>query len=111
MIWSCLSNIRLINDRGDEALSGIVKGVPVSAKTRRLILFTHYLPLAAFTAGYLFVVGLGVLELARGVVDVRVATIGYMGATLCISGGVVWIGLGAAWVLHVLSALREISRT
>jgi hypothetical protein len=101
----------VINDRGDEILSGVVKGIPVSTKTRWLMLFTQFLTFYLFLVGFLVVTGLGILELARGVEEPGVRIVGYMCASLCASGAVLWILLGTSWFTHHLSVLRQTTRT
>jgi hypothetical protein len=110
VFYAAFSGISIMNSRGDEALAGVVKGVPVSLKTRQLLLFTNYMPLCAFIACFSFVVGLGVIELARTMEDPRIQAIGYMGAIMCIAGAVVVGVLGGAWCLHIWSVLRDPKR-
>jgi lysylphosphatidylglycerol synthetase-like protein (DUF2156 family) len=110
VFYASFSVVPIINNRGDEALSGVVKGVPVSLKTRRLMLFTHYLPLCAFLASFVLVAGLGLMEFARTMEEPRTQAVGCMAAIICIAGAVVWVGLGGAWFLHTWSVLRTIKR-
>jgi lysylphosphatidylglycerol synthetase-like protein (DUF2156 family) len=110
VFYATFSCIPIMNSRGDEALAGVVKGMPVSLKTRRLLLFTNYLPLCAFLASFTLVAGLGIIELARTMEEPRIQAIGYMAAIVCISGAVVFVGLGGAWCLHIWSVLRETKR-
>jgi hypothetical protein len=110
VFYAAFSCIPIMNSRGDEALAGVVKGIPVSLKTRQLLLFTNYLPLCAFIASFILVAGLGFIELARTMEDPRIQAIGYMAAIMCIAGAVVVGGLGGAWCLHVWSVLRETKR-
>ncbi|MBT8467156.1 MAG: hypothetical protein KJN97_00295 [Deltaproteobacteria bacterium] len=103
-VYTC---VPIVNARGDVALQGVMDGVPLSLKTRRLILFTHYIPLSAFMAAFNLVASFGFLELARGADGHRVAALGYMVAIMGASNAVVWIGLSGAWVLHTLKAFQQ----
>ena len=107
VVYATFSGISIMNSRGDEALSGVVTGVPVSLKTRRLLLFTNYMPQCAFLATFVLVAGLGIMEFARTVEEPRTQAIGYMVATMCIAVAASIGGLGSAWCLHVWSVLRQ----
>jgi len=100
----------IINDRGDEILSGIVKGVPVSTKNRWLMLFTQWLPYTAFFIAFLGVVGLGFLEVAREIEHPRAKLVGYMCAMMCAGGAAFWGILGSFLFLNMISTLRETTR-
>jgi len=107
VFYTSQATVPIINKRGDEALSGVVRGVPVSLRTRQLMLFTHYMPLCVFLATYVLVAGIGLFGLARAAEDEIARAVGYMGAVMCFSGSVVWIGLGGAWFLHTWAELRQ----
>jgi len=84
--------VRLTNERGDEIVAGVVKGIPTPRKTRSLMLYTQYLPYCAFGLAFLTIMGLGILEIARGVEAPRVSLIGYMCATM-LGASVLFIGV------------------
>jgi hypothetical protein len=109
--YSALAVTPLLLDRLDSALSGIVKGMPVSIQTRRLLLVTQVVPLCAFICGFLLVVGLGVLELARAAEEPRVKVVGSMAASLAFIGALAYFGMGGVWWFHVSSAMRKTTRT
>lgn len=100
----------VINDRGDQILSGVVKGAPVSPKNRRLMLFTQWLPYTAFLIAFLGVVGLGFLEVAREIEHPRAKILGYMCAMMCAGGAVFWGVLGSFLLTNMISVLRETTR-
>lgn len=99
--------IRMANKRGDEALLGVLRGVPISTRTRWMILITHYMGLAAFLVAYLAVITFVLLELARNAVEPTVSTIGYMAVVLWTGGLIFLLVTAAAWVYHVSTAIRE----
>ena len=102
--------VPLANARGDLALRGVQDGLPLSMKTRRLILFTHYIPLAVFWGAFTMVAAFGFIELARSSDNPRVAPIGYMAAVMGGSNTLVWFGLAGVWVLHTLKELGQAER-
>ncbi len=101
---------KIINDRNDEILSGVVKGIPVSTKYRWLMLFTNWLPYVIFLCAILLVTGTGVLELAREVEEPRVKIVGYMCAVVLVGGAGFWSILGIFVFANMLSALRDTTR-
>lgn len=109
--YSALSVTPVLVDRMDAALSGIVKGLPVSTQTRRLLLITQAVPLCAFISGFLLVVGLGILEMSKGAEGPHVKIVGSMAASLAFIGALAYLGMGGVWWFHVWSALRKTSRT
>ncbi|MEM7436609.1 MAG: hypothetical protein AAF436_15740 [Myxococcota bacterium] len=104
------ASIVMINKRGDEAVQGIVRGEPISLRTRRMVLLTHYLPLASFLAGFLFIMSAGLFAVGKQFSGGPAGAVAYMGAVLCATGAVTWIALGGAWVVHTLVVLREAER-
>ncbi|NNE19212.1 MAG: hypothetical protein HKN10_12130 [Myxococcales bacterium] len=109
--YSAMTVTPILLDRLDGALSGIVKGMPVPLRTRRLLLVTQAVPLFAFICGFLLVVGLGVLELARAAEEPRVKVVGSMAASLAFIGAVAYLGMGSVWWFHVSSEMRKDNRT
>jgi predicted secreted protein len=102
----------MINDRNDEILTGVVKGVPVSTKYRWLMLFTNWLPFVVFLIAFLLVTAIGALELSRGTDDGRVRLVGYMCAVVMGSGAVFWSILSVFVTFpNMASVLRDTSRT
>lgn len=97
----------VINSRGDQISSGVVKGISVSSKARWLILFTQFLTFYLFLVGFLMIVGLGLWELAQGIEERGVAIVGYMGAYLAATGAVMWLFLGTIWFFHHWSSVRQ----
>ena len=101
----------VINDRGDEILSGVVKGIPVSTRTRWLMLYTQWLPYTAFFIVFLSVIGLGFLEVGREIEHPRIKLVGYMCATMCAGGAAFWGILGSFLFANMFSAIREATRS
>jgi len=107
LFYVAMHFVPIANARGEVALQGVLDGVPLSLATRKMILFTHYLPLASFFAVFTAVACFGFIELARGADDQRVATIGYMVAVVCGSSTLVWTVLQTVWGPHIYRAIRQ----
>jgi hypothetical protein len=109
--FSCMWVTKMISQRGDDILSGIIKGVPVSTKDRRLMLFTDWLSWVALQIALLVILGLSLLEMARGAEEPSVELIGFMCATLCAFGATFWSILGSVLFANMMSVLRKTTRT
>ena len=96
--------IKMANKRADESLEVVQRGLPISLNTRWLILFTHYVALAAFLAGLLAVVSVG---LAQGAESPFARTVGHMSAILSGGGVVVILAHSTMWVFHMWAVLRR----
>jgi hypothetical protein len=76
---------KLAADRSAEIITGVVRGVPVSPRTREGILFGVWLPWQAFTAAAAAVLGFAQLQMASHVSDVNAKAVAYFVALLAIS--------------------------
>ncbi|MBT8467158.1 MAG: hypothetical protein KJN97_00305 [Deltaproteobacteria bacterium] len=94
-------------NRGDEGLAGVVKGIPISQRTRWLILLIHYMPYGAFCGGWLVIISFGLVGLARGAEDPFVRSVGYMSAVLFATGAAVLITSAPMWLYHVRAETRR----
>jgi hypothetical protein len=106
LFYIAIQFVPIANARGELALSGVLDGIPLSLATRRMILFTHYIPLASFFAVLTLIACFGFIEMAKGASDPRVAAIGYMVAVISGSNTLVWTILQAVWVPHIFKAIR-----
>lgn len=80
--------VRMTNERGDEIVAGVIKGIATPRRTRSLNLYTQYLAYCVFGMAYLVVVSFGLLEMTRGVENDGVKLVGYMCTTLLLSAAV-----------------------
>jgi hypothetical protein len=103
--------IRITVKRGDEIQTGVVRGLRVSAKYRRLMLITQWFPYTAFIIVFLFTTAAGTFHFARQYGDRGVEIVGYMCALVLGGGGVFIIVLASFLLAHFLSTLREESRS
>ena len=74
--------IKVTVRRGDEVQTGIVRGVRVSSKYRRLMLIIQWFPYNAFIIAFLFTTAAGTFHFAREFGDRGVKIVGYMCATI-----------------------------
>ncbi|NNE19210.1 MAG: hypothetical protein HKN10_12120 [Myxococcales bacterium] len=108
---SCMWVTKMITGRGDDIVSGIIKGVPVSTRDRWLMLITDWLSWVALQVSLLIILGLGILEIARGANEPRVALIGYMCCVMCAFGAVFWTLLGSVLFANMMSTIRKTARS
>jgi hypothetical protein len=108
--FGCMWITRMINDRGDDILTGLLKGVPVRTKDRWLMLYTNWLPYVALQIAFLLILGFGILELAQGAESPKVGLIGYMSATMCAFGATFWLVIGSFVFMSMVSTLRQTKR-
>ena len=99
--------VRMINDRNDEILTGVIKGVPVSVKDRQLMLFTNWLPYVAFLIAFQLAMSVGLFEVGRGMEEPRIGAVAYIGAVMCAATAIFWVFLAPFVFLSMLSALRK----
>jgi ABC-type enterochelin transport system permease subunit len=98
------------NDRGHEILTGVIAGVPISTRYRRLLLWVTWLPqVAAAVVGEIIFAAFFVV-LARQAGDADVRTLAYLCACAAGSGGVFSLVLGIPYAKLLVSASRETER-
>jgi hypothetical protein len=102
---------KIVNERGDEILYGVVKGVPVSTKNRWTMLVANWFPWVVFLIAFIGVMTVGILEIAQAAEAPRVRFFGYMCVTLCAGGAVFWLALGYVLFRNMVSTLRDTTRT
>ena len=102
---------RLTNDRGDEILHGLVKGIPMSSKDRWLMQFTQWLPYVTFLIAFLLISAVGDVQIARIADDPRLLLPGYMSTGFLASGALFLVLAGVGLVVpRLLSVLRQNAR-
>ena len=102
-----LTGDRWTHRRGDVLATGLMNGVPMSAKHRWLLLFSNWLPNALGLATFSLVVGLALVAVAREANDSFIQFIAYLSAIGFGMGFAFWLILGTSWFVHYLSVLRE----
>jgi len=98
---------KMTNDVGAEILAGVIRGNPVSTKSRWLMLYQIYVSyvLAAMTCGA--VLSLASLRIADHVDDADIKRLAYVAAMLGALASISWLLNGLSWFLHYRSVLRQ----
>ncbi|MDB4278326.1 hypothetical protein N9917_01850 [Deltaproteobacteria bacterium] len=96
-----------IHDRGDDILTGTVRGIPTSQKNRWVMLFQHWMPNVAGQILFGFILAVAYVGIARNVDDGFVQLLAY----LCAIGAgyvvVFWSLLGPWYFFYLASLLRQ----
>ena len=96
-----------VNNRGHEILTGVVAGVPVSTRYRRLLLWITWLPqIAGHLVGSAIFAGMFV-ALARQAGGADVRTIAYACAFVAGIGAIYSLGLSLPYLSFLASSVRE----
>jgi hypothetical protein len=101
--------VRMINDRNDEILTGVVKGTLISTRDRQLMLFTNWLPYVAFLVAFQLTMSVGLYGLGRGAKEATAEIVAYAGSTMCAVTATFWVVLGPFVFVSMLAALRKAS--
>jgi hypothetical protein len=98
---------KLANDLGAEIETGAVKGIPISANYRRIMLYQIWVGygLAAFVCG-IFAAILNI-RIAAKVDDVDIKTLAYVAAVIGGVGAFAWVANGVLALIHYRSTIRQ----
>lgn len=96
-----------IHDRGDDIITGTVRGIPTSQKNRWVMLFQHWMPNVSGQILFGIIVAVANVAIARNVDDELVQLLAY----LCAIGAgfvvVFWSVLGPWYFFYLMSILRQ----
>ncbi|NNE19213.1 MAG: hypothetical protein HKN10_12135 [Myxococcales bacterium] len=98
---------RWTHERGDALATGLLRGVPMSAKHRWLLLFNNWLPNALGTTTFSLAIALALVAVAREVNDPFIGFVAYLCAIGFGMGFAFWLLLGTSWLVFYVSLLRE----
>ena len=96
-----------IHDRGDDIITGTVRGIPTSLKNRWVMLLQHWMPNVSGQILFGLIMAVAMVGIARNVDDEFVQGLAYMCA---IGGGYVvvfWLILGPWYFFYLMSILRQ----
>jgi hypothetical protein len=102
--------IKIVNDRYDEVILGVIDGVPASAKHRTLMLYSQCLPTQSSLAAFTVVGALAYFRAAEEIADTSVRGVAYLCAGLSAWGAIMFVVLGFSHLLYAASILRETKR-
>jgi hypothetical protein len=106
--WIAMYATDFCTRRGDQVISGVVEGVPMSKKARWMAIYCQWLPSAAFLVGFLLLVGVGLAQIAKGIDNHELTTFARVCGGFFALGGVFWALLGAFYLAHMVSAVRGV---
>ncbi len=101
---------KIMNERMDEVVTGVVKGIPVSAKHRSAMLYNQWLPQNAALMAFVLIAGVAYVRIAQEIGSAEVRSITYLFAGLCVWAALMFLILGASQLLYCASVLREAKR-
>jgi hypothetical protein len=78
----------------------------MSAKDRWMALYAQWLPYAAFLVGFVLMVALGLLTIAKQVDNPEIALFARGCAGFFVIGSVFWGVVGSIYLAHMASAVR-----
>ena len=96
-----------IHDRGDDILTGTVRGIPTSLRNRWVMLFQHWMPNVAGQILFGFIVAVANVGIAQNVDDQLVQGLAYLCAIGASFVVVFWSILGPWYLWYLISVLRE----
>lgn len=94
-------------ERSDKIVTGVVNGVALPLKHRWLILVHDYLGLLSGGVFMLGVLAVGFFNAGAAASDHNVRGLAYLCAAMAGFGAVFHIILGASWIVHFVSVLRQ----
>jgi predicted secreted protein len=98
------------NDRGHEILTGVIAGVPISTRYRRLLLWVTWLPQVAASVIGEIIFAMMFVVLARQAGDADVRALAYSCAFTAGSAAVFTLVMGIPYANLLASAVREADR-
>jgi hypothetical protein len=96
-----------LHRRSDALTTGMLGGVAISPKERRMILVQEWLPLASAISGLDLILALSLMEIAANVVDESVMLLAWLSAGLSGFGAVFMTVQGSVFFAGWLSILRD----
>ena len=98
----------VINRLSHEIRSGVLQGIRLSEKERWLLLYTNFLPYAAFAIALLLLSAAGLLASAKDVQSLGAKQVGYMCATFLGSGSAFMVLLSPFHFFSCRSAIQSV---
>lgn len=102
--------VKIANERLDEVVTGVVKGMPVSAKHRSIMFYNEWLPTMSSLSAFSLLAALLYLGIAREMSSVEVRWLAYIVAGFMGWASIMFLIFGASSMLHCVSVLRETKR-
>jgi hypothetical protein len=98
---------KVANDRMDEILVGIVRGMAVSTKHRKLMLYNQWMPMISVLAGVSVISAFIFLQIGNATSTQGVRYVAYVLTGFASWSGLMYVVLGTSTMLQCFSILRE----
>jgi hypothetical protein len=98
---------RMINDLGDQIVTGFIRDHPIPATQRWLMLYSRWVAYVAVAVGVPLFLALAAAMMADHVGDADSRLLGYVAAFLLVIGGINWLIQGIVQFISYRSLLRE----
>ena len=99
-----------VNRYGDEIVTGVVSGTPVSTGTRRARLFFMWLPFQGASVGTTFLLALSTAEIARHVAEEDAKTVAYFASFLFGTGAIMALVTAVSGFFQYRALLQRAKR-
>jgi len=101
---------RLIQGHYDAIETGVIRGVSMSIRYRRLLLTTRLVPAIFVLVFILSFIAIGYMLLAKSIDDEDVRLFAYLGVFLTSIGAFGWLVVASFVCIHLASRIREAER-
>ena len=102
--------IKIVNDRYDEVIFGVIDGIPASLSHRTFMLYSQCLPTQSSLAAFSVVGAVAYFRVAEEIADTSVRGVAYLCAGFTAWAAIMFVVLGFNHLLYAASILRETKR-
>ena len=99
-----------VNSYGDEIVTGVVSGTPVSTGTRRARLFFMWLPFQGASTGTTFLLAVAMAEITQRVGDEGAKTVAYFAAFMFGTGSIMALVTAVSGFFQYRALLQRAKR-
>jgi hypothetical protein len=101
---------RKLQDRADGIATGVMRGVPVSAEHRGMVLFNQWMPMQLFLSIYASLISVGTVLFAQNINNGGIRLFAYVCAAQAGISAVGLMVLGGQFFVYLASVLRHAAR-
>ena len=107
VFFAALGGAKWLHNLAEIVILGQSGGIPVSTRHRRLMLHANWFSWVGYVVALQVIAALAFIGLAENVGDPNVATFAYICAWFAGIAAVAFAVFGGAWLIHMLSVLRQ----